>query len=191
MIANFDQYGDEKLIEMIVLGNHEAFSVLVKRHVTNSYKTAFRFVRSKEDAEDIVQDCFLKLWKTPQNFNPKYQIKFTSWFSVVIKNCSLDFIKKKSKEQLKEDVDIADDSQNQLQMLEKSYDKKVLKEALDHLQDNQKQAITLFFLENRKHQESAQIMGLSLKAFQSLLMRSKRSLKIFLKTENKGFYEKD
>ena len=105
---------------------------------------------------------------------------------VVLNEC---FLKKKREEYLNEDFDLEDPSQNQLQIIEKNRDEKTLEKALENLQGNQKQAIKLCFLENHKHQESAQIMGLSLKAFQSLLMRGKKSLKLFLQTDPK-FYEK-
>ncbi len=180
MSLNFNECGDEKLLEFVAAGSREAFAALVKRHLGNSYKNAFKFLRSKEDAEDVVQECFLKLWKSPQKFDSKFGVKFSTWFYQIIRNRSLDFLKKRREEFIKNDFDIEDSSKNQLQIVEENLENIRLEEAVEKLSDDQKRAINLFFYEDRKHKEAAQIMGLSLKAFQSLLMRSKKSLKLIL-----------
>ena len=56
---------DEFLMSQIQEGSHEAFSTLVGRHSNRFYRTAYRLVSSKDDAEDIVQEGFLKLWNRP------------------------------------------------------------------------------------------------------------------------------
>lgn len=172
---------DEQLIELVKAGSHEAFSCLVKKYVTTFYYIAFKFVRSKEEAEDLVQDCFLKVWRDPHKFDPSKKVKFTTWFSRVVTNHALDHLKKRREEILADDFDFADETKNQLELLIEEKEKNVLERALAQLQTNQKQAIKLSFFENRKNQESAKIMGLSLKAFQSLLMRSKNSLRLTIK----------
>jgi len=163
MHLQFDKYNDEELMKMIILGNHDAFATLAKRHVTNSYKIAFGVLRIKEDAEDIVQDCFLKLWKSPQNFNCENNVKFSTWFSTVVKNRSIDFLRKKREELMDKDFDLEDQSQTHLQIIEEGVERNTLEDAIHNLSDGQKEALELF-LDNHKHQESAKIMGISLKA---------------------------
>mgnify|MGYP000226945700 CR=1 FL=1 len=175
------KYSDEELLKLVIFGNNEAFATLVKKHVTNLYFTSFKLVRSKEVAEDIVQECFLKLWQFPQKFDHKKNVKFVTWFSRVVKNRSLDYLKKHKEVFLGDDFEQEDESKNQLEIMEEKFDKDILENAMKKLKENQRQAIDLSFFKHRKNQESAKIMGLSLKAFQSLLIRSKESLKVILK----------
>ncbi len=177
MTFNTNEHSDEKLLQLIIAGNRDAFAILVKRHVTKFYQTAFVIVKSKSDAEDIVQECFLKLWQNPHNWDETKGVKFTTWFARVIANKCYDFFRKHKEDQLTEDFDIADNQASALQILENNYNHELLSAAFAALSYKQQTAITLSFFENRKNIESAQMMNLSLKAFQSLLMRSKESLK--------------
>lgn len=184
MPFDFSKTNDEKLVAMIQKGAHEAFSYLVKKHVTKFYYIAFSYLKSKEDAEDVVQDCFLKLWQNPHKFDHNQNVKFTTWFSRVISNAALDQLKKGSRNFTSQDFDIIDESKNQQQLAEEEAIKTDLGDALDHLKERQKQAILLSYYENRKNHESAKIMGLSLKAFQSLLLRSRENLKIIIQKKS-------
>ncbi len=183
MSQNLKQLNDEGLIKLVCLESNPAFAELVKRHVTTFYYVAFKLVKSKEEAEDIVQECFLKLWKSPQKFNEEKNAKFTTWFSRVVQNCAIDYLRKHKFETLSDEFDFEDDAKNQLELIEEKREQQGLESALDQLKSKEKQAIQLSFYENKKHQESAQIMGLSLLAFQSLLMRSKESLRLILKND--------
>lgn len=171
------KYSDEELMRMIADGNHDAFSVLVRTHVSKFYKTAFMLLKSKEDAEDVVQECFLKLWKDPQKWHEEKGVKFTSWFSRVITNRCYDFLRKNREEILSEDFDIADPNASAQDLVEMQHDHDTLRQAYLELSEKQQAAITLSFFQNRKNSESAQMMNLTLKAFQSLLMRSKETLR--------------
>lgn len=183
MALNLKEHSDEELIRLVYLGVHEAFAELVRKHVTTFYYVSLKLVKSKEDAEDIVQECFLKLWKSPQNFNEEKNVKFTTWFSKVVQNRSLDLLRKTKEDNLSEEFDVADNSKNQLEVVEENYQNQKLGSALQKLKGKEQQAIKLSFFENRKNSESAKIMNLSLQAFQSLLMRSKESLRVILKNE--------
>lgn len=166
---------------LISLGNHAAFEILVQKYTTISYQIAFKILRSKEASEDITQECFLKLWQNPHLFDASKNIKFSTWFSKVITNRCLDQLKKNREillsEYLEEEFNLIDEAKNQLKILEEEEEKNNLKQALLKMSPHQQQALKLSFFEKKKNQESAKIMGLSLKAFQSLLIRSKHSLR--------------
>ncbi|KAA0990307.1 RNA polymerase sigma factor [Dyadobacter aurulentus] len=58
-----DNFGDEKLIEALQEGSDEAFTVIYHRYWYNMFLVAYRKLRSKEVAEEIVQDIFMRLWR--------------------------------------------------------------------------------------------------------------------------------
>ena len=95
MDAKLLHLDDETLVCRIQEGSHEAFTILVNRHSNRFYSIAYRLVSSKGDAEDIVQEAFLKLWNRPNLWDPGKGAKFTTWSYRVVINLSLDHRKKK------------------------------------------------------------------------------------------------
>ena len=78
---NFSQLDDESLIRQIgEKENHKAFTALVNRHSKRFYSIAYRILFNKNDAEDIVQKAFLKLWNRPKLWKQSKDAKFTTWF---------------------------------------------------------------------------------------------------------------
>ena len=87
---------DEQLMSLIQVHDKHAFSVLVARHSQKFYNLAYRSLFNKADAEDIVQEAFLKVWRKPELWRPHKQTKFTTWFYRVVLNTCLDMNKKKA-----------------------------------------------------------------------------------------------
>jgi len=177
MSCDYSLLKDEQLLSLIDQGQRGAFSELVKRHTTKFYRVAFRMLNTKEDAEDAVQDCFLKLWATPGMWKKDKGAKFTTWFYRVVINKCQDMLKRKKEKRLEDGFDITDESDSAEDGIYNNYKARTLEESLGELSDNQKKAIILSFYEYINNKEAAKIMGLSLKAFQSLLMRGKKTLK--------------
>jgi len=150
---------------------------LVRRHTAKFYAVAFRILRNKEEAEDVVQDCFLKFWYDPSIWVYEKKTKFTTWFCKIVINKCYDCLKKFKEAGLDDNFDIADNAKNAEHFIDEKERNNILNAAYLTLDIKQRTALALSFFENNKNQESAKIMKLSLKAFQSLLMRSKEALK--------------
>jgi RNA polymerase sigma-70 factor, ECF subfamily len=182
MAADWPEKDDDELLALIQEGSHPAFGALVKRHTERFYRLAYRFVQSKEAAEDIVQDAFLKLWQEPARWQPERKAKFTTWFYRVVVNLSLDWKKKKRPAPLDEDMPLVDDRETVDAALIRNEKEKMLEKEIAALPDRQRTALNLCFDEGLSNQEAAEIMGVNLKALQSLIMRAKTTLKERLKT---------
>ena len=172
---------DESLICQIQEGSHEAFAILVDRHLNRFYRIAYRFVSSKDDAEDIVQEAFLKLWDRPNLWNPGKGDKFTTWFYRVVINLSLDHRKKKKLMRLPEDIEFADENPDAEVLLDVHQKQAVLERFIQDLPERQQLAVNLCFYEGLSNNEAAQIIGVKVKALQSLVMRAKTTLKYNVK----------
>jgi RNA polymerase sigma-70 factor, ECF subfamily len=168
---------DESLICQIQEGSHEAFAIIINRHSNRFYRIAYRFVSSKDDAEDIVQEAFLKLWNRPNLWNPGKGAKFTTWFYRVVINLCFDHRKRKKLIKLSEDIEFADENPGP-DVLYDVHQKQALLERLIHeLPKRQQLAVNLCFYEGVSNNEAAQIIGVKVKALQSLVMRAKTTLK--------------
>jgi RNA polymerase sigma-70 factor, ECF subfamily len=172
---------DRSLLTALAHGNRVAFATLVQRHTRRFYAVAYRVLGHREDAEEVVQDAFLMLWARPEVWNANRGTKFTTWFYRVVMNKALDLLRKRAvsaktsniddlKDKLASDGDVEKDLATS-QQLER------VKQALDKLPDRQRMAIVLCFYDGRPQTEAAEILGISVKALEALLIRAKTSLR--------------
>lgn len=168
---------DEALMGFVREGSAHAFAVLVERHHMRFYRLAYRTVADNGTAEDIVQDAFLKLWQNPESWDPKRNSRFTTWFYRVIINLSLDWKRRKKPEPLFEDTAMAEEEGAQDSRLVAAERQQALEREIAQLPERQRTALNLCSYEEMNNREAAEIMGLSEKALQSLIMRAKTALK--------------
>ncbi|HEX2386465.1 MAG TPA: sigma-70 family RNA polymerase sigma factor [Candidatus Binatia bacterium] len=177
MAVDWAEKDDGELLALIQSGSQYAFGVLVRRHTDRFYRLAYRYVQNRETAEDIVQDAFLKLWEEPSRWQPQRQSRFTTWFYKVVVNLCLDWQKKKRPQSLPEDMPIVDDRERPEDAVVRAEEQRRLEAEIAALPERQRAALNLCFAEGVSNQEAADIMGVNLKALQSLLMRAKATLK--------------
>ena len=169
---------DEELLALIKrTQDHAAFSELVKRHAGRFRALAYRFTHSVADAEDIVQDSFTALWLKPDSWNGLMGVKFTTWFYRIVANRCLDQMRKKKPHHLPDDYDGMDDTISADDVLIENEQQRAVEIAFRSLSSNMQTALNLSFYDPVPNKEAAKIMGLSLKAFQSLVIRAKNALK--------------
>lgn len=177
MAADWADKQDDELLARIQDGDGQAFAVLVERHTERFYRLAFRYLQNKEAAEDVMQDAFVKLWESPAVWQPERNSKFTTWFYRVVVNLCLDALKKKRAERLDDDSLVADDSKPVEEMMIGEQRQKMIEKEIAALPMRQRTALNLCFDQGLTNQEAAEVMGINLKALQSLIMRGKTTLK--------------
>ena len=153
-----------------------AFALLVERHHERFYAFCYRFFWNRQDAEDAVQDSFLNLWTKGVSWNAKKATKFTTWFFRILIHRCLDLRKKKRAllfEKAGQEDQVAAAAGGETQGDTGAQ----VAASLITLPENQQLAINLCFYEGLRNQEAAEVMGVGLKALQSLLMRGKESLR--------------
>ena len=171
---------DKDLMALIQKGNHQAFSTLVKRHTQKFFNLAFRSLHNEADAQDVVQNCFLKLWQKPHMWSGNKNTKFTTWFYRVILNACED-LRRKNKRNTHQDIDtfaeIYGEEASQENGMVVSEDQIVLEKAISSLPERQKEALNLVVYEELKQKDAAEVLGVGIKALESLLSRAKKTLK--------------
>jgi RNA polymerase sigma-70 factor (ECF subfamily) len=176
-MTHLDDDNDESLMRRLVKCDHQAFSVLVRRHSEVFYRAAYKVVMNKEDAEDIVQSSFLKIWDRPTLWKGGKGASFKTWFYKIIMNACIDF-KRKRKDIT--GTDLTDNVCTPELLADKkiilSEQQRLVEEAIATLPVKQRAAVTLFYEDELKQKEAAEILGLSVKAFESLLSRAKKTL---------------
>jgi RNA polymerase sigma-70 factor (ECF subfamily) len=84
---------DRQLVETIRSGDSDAFETLVRRKTTKVYALCYRIIGNAEDAKDISQLVFLKLWENLGKYDPQYA--FDTWLYRMVTNVAIDFMRNK------------------------------------------------------------------------------------------------
>lgn len=184
MADALEDLSDEGLMERIRQRDHRAFSLLVERRNEMFYAAAYRMVMNREEAEDIVQEAFLKLWDKPKAWKAGKGAKFTTWFYRIVMNLAVDHMRKSSKQidfEPAEDI-VATASSQEKDMVDNE-EQAAIKKALQALPEKQLMALNLCFYEGVSNKDAAEIMNIKVKALESLLMRAKAGIKNYLYCE--------
>ena len=168
---------DRSLLARIREGDAQAFAFLVRRHAEKSYRIAYRFVSNRAEAEDVVQEAFVKLWEDPFLWQEGRGATFSTWFTRVVINRCLDLKRKKVMLPIEAALHAVDGSVPADVALATREQQQKLEHEITRLPERQRVALNLCFYEEFSNQQAADIMQLPLKALQSLLMRAKTTLK--------------
>lgn len=169
---------DIDIIKNIAKGDKVAFQKLYNCFCAKVYNTALSYVLQVEDAEEITQDVFIKIFQNSATF--KGDASVSTWIYRITVNTALNHLEKKKRLSFliftkvkREPISFEHPSF----LLENKEEAKLLFEVIQTLPDAQKTAFILSFIEDLPRQEVADIMELSLKAVESLLQRGKGNLR--------------
>lgn len=184
-IPENDAAEDASLMARIGQGDERAFATLVNRHLGRTVRLAQRIIYSKADAEDVAQDAFTKLWRHAPNWKGPDEggAKFTTWFHRVVVNLCIDHKRRQrtvNMEHMPEEADEGNDGYTHMQRKVKI---RRVAEAVEALPERQRTALVMCFYEGESNADAAEIMGISVKALESLLVRARRTLRDELGSE--------
>jgi RNA polymerase sigma factor (sigma-70 family) len=147
----------------------------VKAHSNKLYGYAMRFLRNTEDAEDILQDVFEKLWLNRKKVEVE---KAKSWMFTTAHNAMLNLINRKSRVQLPGDENLPESSRKDVNKFESN---QVVDRAVNILPPIQKSIILLRDLEGYTYEEIGDMLSLSSSQVKVYLFRARNKIKKQLK----------
>ena len=171
--------GDAELLQAVAGGDRTAFDRLSRRHLDRAYGVALRMTGSRADAQDVVQDVFLRLWQRPEAWRPG-QAMFSTWLYRVVVNRCLDLKRRPKNTDLDSVEEPQDPDANAEDSLLDAERNRALDHAVNQLPERQRAAIVLTYTAGMRNAEAASAMDISVKAFEALLVRAKRELRDFL-----------
>lgn len=169
---------DEQLIYKINSSDPSAFKMLMEKYQLQVFRTVMGFVHSKEDAEDITQDIFVKVYQSLASF--KGESEFSTWLYRITVNMSINFVNRNRKNRLLQSLeDIFTKPGNEktpLEQLEESERDRRIQKAIDSLTERQRMAFILSKYEELSQKTIASVMNTSEGAVEQLLQRAKSNL---------------
>jgi RNA polymerase sigma-70 factor (ECF subfamily) len=171
---------DISLVESIISGDQQAFAELVDKHKSYAYTIAFKILQSRPEAEEAAQDSFIKAYHALSGFNR--QSKFSTWLYRIVFNTAITY-KRKNKQQFQsiENTVVEYDQENEAS-LEKTDKKKYIEQALTRLNEADRTALTLFYLEEFSLEEIAEIMNAQANTIKVRIHRARQRLADELKS---------
>lgn len=168
-----------ELVEKCKANDRKAQLKLYRQYCDGMYGVAMRFLKNPDDAEDVLQESFIKAFQRIDQF--KGEVTFGAWLKKIVVNRSIDFLKSKHQRtvelheghfQVIEDNDwtIADGIP-----IEK------VKKSIEELPEKYRYVVKLFLVEGYDHSEISQILEISETASRTRLLRGKTRLKETLK----------
>lgn len=180
MTINNDQY----IINQVIEGDTKAFSILVDRYKDLVFTLAIRMLKQREEAEEVSQDVFVKVFKSLHKF--KGDSKLSTWIYKVTYNTCLDAIKKHKRKHIEVKIDKYD-----------AYDIEVIDDAFEKLADDDRQKavkscvealasedsfiLTLYYFEELSLDEIAKITALKANNVKVKLHRARKRLAVIMK----------
>ncbi len=170
--------GAERQIKKIFEMNNVKFNEIVDNYSDNVYRFILKSIKSPDDAKDVVQEAFARLWKNKNSVNPD---KAKSYLFSTAYHIMIDFLRKKKRENIIEDNDL-----NRLFYNDNYSDlKDFLNKAIDTLPDVQKNVVLLRDYEGYSYKEIGEITNLSESQVKVYIFRARKTLKNLIgKLEN-------
>jgi RNA polymerase sigma-70 factor (ECF subfamily) len=175
-------------------GDQQSFELLLQRYRTPLVNFLYRMVRSREQAEDLAQEVFLRVYRAREDYEPS--AKFTTWLFRIATNLALNSVRDHRYQKLEISMDapiVADAESGEERMMEVADEhpdieqhlveearKKMIRHAIEKLPEKQRAAVLLHKYQELDYGEISKILQCSESALKSLLFRAYETLRVEL-----------
>ena len=176
---------DEVLVAAAKRGDRPAFEELWERYSSSTFRLVYRITNNRDDAEDVVQDAWMKAYVHLQRFNG--EAKFSTWLTRIAINSALMILRRKRAhpENAMEFADgeswqkweIADQSRDIEKLYEEHCRAERLRQAISCLRPSLRSVVEIYHLNDISVHETASIAGISIAAAKSRLLRARAILR--------------
>lgn len=174
---------DQDLAQAVAAGEPAAMRALTQRCLPRVMGVAVRLLRDREEAEDVAQETFLKVWRNIARYDAE-RAKLETWVGKIAMNASYDRLRKRRENLLGDDMpELVDGAPNAEAQLTASDAADRVRMAIHGLPERQRLALELCHFQERTNIEAARMMEVSVEAMESLLARARRTLKKTLASE--------
>lgn len=173
--------GDSEVISRVLQGEQNAYAELVNRYQAYVFTLVMRMIKSREDAEEVAQDIFVKAYRSLADF--RGESKFSTWLYTIVNTTCITFLRKKKLEvhslENEKIFEVADskDSGFRANMIEQKSRVNMVNEAITMLSPDDAEIITLFYKAEQNLEEIARILAIESNTAKVRLHRARARLK--------------
>ena len=169
LLQNFNSDHDNKWL-----------GILLPRYTVLLLGVCMKYLKNEEDAKDCVQQIFIKVINELHKYKVDY---FKSWIYMIAKNHCLMKLRERGKfnaELSEKMVSIPDEADEKISLMEKDVLLNKMMNAIEQLNAEQKECVSLFYLQKKSYAEIAEITGFTMLQVKSHIQNGKRNLKILI-----------
>ncbi len=180
---------DIEIVNQCLNGDVNAFEALIERYKRAVYNTAYRMMGNREEAEDVSQEAFIRMFNSLSRYNPEY--KFMTWALKVTTNLCLDNLRKRKADTVPIDewFEIKDGKDTPEEEYIRKESQRQVQDAIMKLPEKYREFLILYHNRNLSYQEIMDVTGESLTIVKNRLYRARQMLKEEL--INRGKERKD
>ena len=187
-MAGFNTHGDDAaLVRRIRKGRHGAFKELLRRYRDICYRIAWRQLHSRDEAEDVVQTVFTRIWSNPEAWNEERGASFSTWLYRVTLNAAIDV--QRRNRHINEPIDLHHDIRSNTEEVSdgiyRDEQQQLVIDSIRKLPQNQQHALNLVYYQQLSIKQAAEVLQTTPKAVESLLGRARVNLKQYLELETR------
>jgi RNA polymerase sigma-70 factor (ECF subfamily) len=182
---------DDQLISLYMDGDDAAFDTLIRRHTGAVYGFVSRLVRRGADAEDVVQDTFVKVWRNIAKYKPG--MNFRTWIFTIARNTAFDLARKRKMfafSEFENDTgenmlvnSLSDNDQTALERMIEQEDAQVVRNALEKTSHSHQEILHLRYVEDLSFEEISKVVGKPMNTVKSQCRRGLIELKKIMSDE--------
>lgn len=175
---------DTELIAKALEGERNAFEMLVRRYQAYVFTLAMRFVRNREDAEEVAQDSFLKAFRNLAGFRERS--RFSTWLYTIVYTTAMTHLRKRRPELLPLDAGQPEagptvrPAEGAERLLERKIGREYIRKAIDKLLPDDASILTLFYLGEQSLEEIGQVTGIATATVKVKLHRARQRFRVQL-----------
>jgi RNA polymerase sigma-70 factor, ECF subfamily len=174
---------EDDLISRIAAGDRTSLRQLMARHASRMLKLGERVTGNAADADEIVQETFVKVWRMAPDWQAEGAAKFSTWLHRVVLNAAIDRTRRRQHMPLDE-MGLGDEmarTPDAFDQMRAQQRQALIAQAMQDLPLRQRRALSLFYFAEMRTAEAAKTMDASLSATEALLVRGKTALKTALR----------
>lgn len=183
---------DRQIIQEIRNGQPRRFAVLVDRHKDRAMTLAVRIVGNREEAEELVQDSFVRAFRSLGEF--RGDSRFGTWLYRILYNVCVTNVTRKRKQEAAEitednllsELPSPEEETDILTRLEEDELRRRIGDAIETLPENQRTAVTMFYVQEMTYEEIARVTGQPMGTVKTNLFRGREALRRSVLRSGKG-----
>jgi RNA polymerase sigma factor (sigma-70 family) len=182
-------YSDMEVISRVIRGDQSAYAELVNHYKDYVFTLSLRFCKNREDAEEVAQDVFIKVYRSLADF--KGGAKFSTWLYTITYHTSITFLRKRKMAIRSIDEEntfiqlVNQESSFSANQMEQKSRVNIVQQAIGQLSVDDAQVITLFYTLEQSLEEIGKIMGLEINTVKVRLHRARQRLREKLERDYK------
>lgn len=170
---------DQEIIDSVRKGNDSDYSIIVNRYKNKAFSMLKRMLKNEFDAEEVLQDCFLKAYNSLNSF--KGEAKFSTWFYRIVYNTALTRLSSQKRKTEAEMTSVEDhfdlESKYNADDIEKKDIQEFVRDIITKLPERYSAIITMFYLNEMSVEEISEVMQITVTNVKVMLHRSRNSLR--------------